>query len=173
MAMWMIIEAIKDPALLQAIREEVATAYLTDPETGSRTISVEKVVTLPLLQSVFTETLRLRVNFNLMRNVNEPITLDGFTLRKGSLLQAPSVIAHYDEATWASTGHPATEFCAERHVKYQDERDEAGKLCPGAPFFGFSGALPAILGIAPPPRRRFSVPICPSDLPRSGSIFSL
>jgi hypothetical protein len=38
------------------------------------------------------------------------------------------VIAHYDEATWASTGHPATEFWAERHVKYQDERDEAGNV---------------------------------------------
>jgi cytochrome P450 len=128
--MWMIIEVTKDPALLQAIRQEVATAYLTDPETGSRTISVEKVVTLPLPlpQSVFTETLRLRVNFNLTRNVKEPITLDGFTMQKGSLLQAPSVVAHYDEATWASTGHSATEFWAERHVKYQDERDEAGNV---------------------------------------------
>jgi hypothetical protein len=72
MATWMVIEVVKDPALLQAIRDEVATAYLTDPETGSRTISVEKVVTLAVLQSVFMETLRLRVNFNLMRNVNEP-----------------------------------------------------------------------------------------------------
>lgn len=47
--MWMIIEVIKDPALLEAIREEVATAYMTDPDTGSCTVSVEKVITLPLL----------------------------------------------------------------------------------------------------------------------------
>lgn len=128
MAMWMIIEVTKDPALLQSIREEVATAYMSDPETGSRTISVEKVITLPLLQSVFTEALRLRVNFNLMRNVKEPITLDGFTLQRGSLLQAPSVVAHYNEAAWGEAGHPATEFWAERHIKYVDEKDETGNF---------------------------------------------
>lgn len=77
---------------------------------------------------MFTEALRLRVNFNLMRNVKEPVTIDGFTLQEGSLLQAPSVVAHYDEAAWASTGHPATEFWAERHINYQDTTDEAGNV---------------------------------------------
>jgi len=124
--MWTIIEVIKDPALLDAIREEVATTYVTDPETGSHTISVEKVASLPLLQSVFTEVLRLRVNFHLVRNVNQPITMDGVKLKKGALLMAPSKLAHYDEATWASSGHPATEFWAERHIKYETDKDETG-----------------------------------------------
>ena len=126
--MWVILEIAQDPSLLQAVREEVATAYVTDPETGSRTVDVEKVVTLPLLQSILTETLRLRMNFNLMRNVNEHITMDGFTLRKGSMLQAPMLVAHHDEAAWGSVGHPASEFWAERHIKYKEERDEAGNV---------------------------------------------
>lgn len=33
----------------------------------------------------------------------------------------------------------------------------AVKLCPGALLFRFSRALPTVFGIAPPPRRRFSV----------------
>ncbi|MCJ1389519.1 hypothetical protein MMC18_002376 [Xylographa bjoerkii] len=76
----------KNLSLLQAVREEVATAYVTDLETGSRTLDVEKLVTLPLPQSIFAEVLRVRMNFNLMRNVNEHITMDGFTLQKGSML---------------------------------------------------------------------------------------
>jgi hypothetical protein len=36
-----------------------------------------------------------------------------------------------------------------------DDRSE-GKLCPGAPLFGFSGTFAAVFGGARPPRRGFS-----------------
>jgi hypothetical protein len=62
----------------------------------SLTLDMEKLGTLPLLQSILTETLRLHMNFNLIRNVNEPITINGFTLQKGAMLQAPMLVANYD-----------------------------------------------------------------------------
>lgn len=126
--MWMIVEIIKDPSLLQAIREEVASTVITDSGTGARSFDGQKLVTLPLLQSVFTETLRLRMNFNIIRHAKEPVTMDGFTLPKGAMLQAPMMAAHYDPAIWTAADHPASEFWAERHVKYTEERDEAGNV---------------------------------------------
>jgi cytochrome P450 len=149
--MWVILEITRDPSLLQAIREEVAASYVTDSETGIRTIDIEKLVVQPLLQSIFTEALRLHMNFNLMRNVNESITMDGFTLPKGSMLQAPMLVAHYDEAVWGSSEHPASEFWAERHIKYEKETDEASNVTQkrvfamaGRPssYFPFGGSSP-------------------------------
>ena len=126
--MWMIVELAKDSALLEAVREEVATTYVIDLETGKRTFDIQKLAILPLLQSVFTETLRLRMNFNIIRQVNEPFAVDGYTLKKGAMLQAPMMVAHYDEAVWGNAGHPASEFWAERHIKYVDETDGSGNV---------------------------------------------
>lgn len=126
--MWMILELAKDPTLLKAVREEVATTSVTDPETGERTFDTQKLATLPLLQSVFTETLRLRMNFNIIRQVKEPFTVDGYTLKKGAMLQAPMMVAHYDEAVWGTAGHAASEFWSERHIKYVEETDSSGNV---------------------------------------------
>jgi cytochrome P450 len=114
--MWTILEIVKDRALLQTVREEVVNACVTTDIDGNETFHIEKVTSLPLLQSVFTEILRLHMNFNLMRNVNEEIVLDGIIFQPGSMLQAPMRIAHFEEAVWGHPGHPATEFWAERHI---------------------------------------------------------
>ncbi|KAF4624105.1 hypothetical protein G7Y89_g14068 [Cudoniella acicularis] len=124
--MWTILYILKDPTLLTAIRSEISTAYSDAPFPS--TLDVEKLVSLPLLQSTLTEALRLHMNFNLMRNVNAPINMDGYTLRKGAMLQAPMLVAHYDEEAWGSEGHPASVFWAERHIRYKEERDEAGDV---------------------------------------------
>ena len=122
--MWVIIEIMKDPSLLQAVRDEVTTTYVTDPETGRHTLDIQKLVTLPLLQSVFTEVLRLHMNFNIIRHAKEPVTMDGYIVRKGAMLQAPMMAAHYDESVWGTADHPASQFWAERHIKYVEEKNE-------------------------------------------------
>lgn len=124
--MWTIIKIVQDPSLLQAIRREVTTACVTDEETGSSTLDLDKLVALPLLQSVFTEVLRLHMNFNIIRYVHEPVSMDGFVLPKGCMLQAPMLMPHHDEEIWGQVGHAASEFWAERHIKHIDEADEAG-----------------------------------------------
>lgn len=108
--MWMLMEIIRDLALLQAVREEVATAILADSETGKSTLDSQKLVALPLLQSIWTETLRLRVNFNIGRDIKQPITLDGHTIAKRSLLQASMMVAHYNDAVWGVAGRAAWNF---------------------------------------------------------------
>ncbi|KAI0144819.1 putative cytochrome P450 [Pestalotiopsis sp. NC0098] len=126
--MWMLMEIIKDPTLLEAVREELRSVVSKDPRTGQFSqIDSQKLVALPLLQSIWTETLRLRTNFNIVRDVKEPVTLGGMTIPKGSLLQVPMMVAHYDEATWGAADHPASEFWAERHIKYTEKVDEQGQ----------------------------------------------
>ncbi|KAH8682621.1 cytochrome P450 [Xylariales sp. PMI_506] len=125
---WALIELVKDPELFQAIREEVITTYVTDPATQERIIDTQKLVSLPLLQSVYSEALRLHVSVNITREIIEPIELEGYKLEKGALLQAPSEIALCDESVWSTKGHPALEFWAERHIKYVEVTDETGKV---------------------------------------------
>ena len=119
-------ELARDPALLKQVREEVMTTIHVDPATGQRTLNSQKLVTIPLLQSIYIEAMRLHVSMNITREIVEPIELDNHILEKGSLLQAPSEIAHYDERTWGVAGHPASEFWAARHIAYTDTPDGNG-----------------------------------------------
>lgn len=131
--MWMLIEIAQDKELQEAIREELSTARSENGTDGI--FDIHKLATLPLLQSVFTEVLRLHMDFNLIRHVQEDgISMD-LTLRsptgekkqssrvaipRNSMLQAPMSIAHNEEAAWGVPGHPASEFWAGRHIKYVD-----------------------------------------------------
>lgn len=136
--MWMLIEIAQDKDLQQAIREEVSTAH-SDKDTDE-VFDIHKLATLPLLQSVFSEILRLHMDFNLIRHVQEDgismdLTLSSSTgaatkssrvaIPRDAMLQAPMSTAHYEEAAWAAPGHPASEFWAGRHVKYVDDDDSA------------------------------------------------
>ncbi|KAJ2903942.1 25-hydroxycholesterol 7-alpha-hydroxylase [Zalerion maritima] len=128
MTIWCVMEVAKDPALFRAVRDEVMTAYVTDPATSKCALDLQAVLSLPVLQSIYTESLRLRLSINITREVMEPMTVDDHKLEKGSLLQAPSEMAHYGEAVWDAEGHPASEFWAESHITYFEMTDEAGNL---------------------------------------------
>ncbi|KAK9417351.1 putative cytochrome p450 family protein [Seiridium unicorne] len=92
-------EIPRDPELFHALRQEVQGALVLDPSTGGRA----RLLTLPLLQSVYVECLRLHRSSNTVRE-----------------------IAHHDEAVWGVPEHPASEFWAHRHIKYVESTDEAG-----------------------------------------------
>lgn len=121
-------ELAKDPELLKALREEVVQAFETDSETSLRTLNIQKLLTLPLFNSVFVENMRLHMSFNVLRQVNEPIEMEGYMLGKGSIVQAPMQIAHHDETIWGAPGRPASEFWGERHIQYVNIPDEAGNV---------------------------------------------
>lgn len=134
--MWMLIEIAQDKGLQQTIREEVLTAR--NDKDADEIFDIHKLSTLPLLQSVLAEILRLHMDFNLIRHVQEDgISMDldlrsstGATTKssrvaipRNAMLQAPMSTAHYEEAAWGVPGHPASEFWAGRHVKYVDYDD--------------------------------------------------
>lgn len=120
-------ELIRDPKLFKEVRDEIKTTLVTDPETENSSFDVSQLLTLPLLQSVYSETLRLHVSINITREVLEPMDWDGYTLPKGSLIQAPTRIGLQDETVWGVEGHPASEFWAERHIRYSQRVDGLGE----------------------------------------------
>lgn len=105
-----------------------------DATTGRRYADKRALFSLPLLQSVYTEVLRLHVSINVTREVVGPLTMEGLSLERGTLVQAPSEIAHREESIWSAPGHPASEFWAERHVKHVDVATDAGEGGPVSQF---------------------------------------
>lgn len=115
---------VQDPSLFDAVRKEALSAFITDEDTGLRRVDTQKLVNLPLMQSLYVETMRLHVSFNPMRKATKPLTIQGYNIEKGALVQTCSHIAHLEEAVWAKEGHSASEFWAWRHVKTVTEVDE-------------------------------------------------
>ncbi|KAF2647656.1 cytochrome P450 [Lophiostoma macrostomum CBS 122681] len=114
-ATWMLMEIIQDPQLSSKVRSEVDQAFVID-ETGQRQVDIKQLFGLPLIQSIYIEVLRMHISFNVTREVKKDIFIDGYRIKKGSILQCPSQIAHYDEAAWGHEGHPASAFWAQRHL---------------------------------------------------------
>lgn len=121
-------ELIQDPPLFQRVRQEVEQAFVIDEQIGEhRLANAEKLLSMPLIQSVYTEVLRMHISFNATREVLEDIYIGGYRISKGSLVQSPTQIAHYNEAVWGTDGHPASEFWAERHLNYVEKINENGE----------------------------------------------
>jgi len=110
---WFVISVLSDPTLLCALRDETSTAVVTSSD-GTRTFNISTLTSLPLLQSVYTEILRLHVSTTITREVVKPLEVEGYMLPAGSLIQAPTALAHMSEKAWGVEGHPAEEFWTER-----------------------------------------------------------
>ncbi|OTA55082.1 cytochrome P450 [Hypoxylon sp. EC38] len=121
-ATWILMELIQDPPLFRRVRQEVEQAFTIDKQTGQHQLeNAEKLLSMPLIQSVYTEALRMHISFNATREVLEDIYIGGYRIPKGSLVQSPTQIAHYNETVWGVDGHPASEFWAERHLSYVEK----------------------------------------------------
>ena len=138
---WAMMELIADLGLYRAVREECMDASTADPVTGQRTFDPQKLLSRPLLQSVYIETLRLHVSINVTREATQSITLDGCLLTPRSLIQAPSQISQYNEAVWSSDGHPASQFWAGRHLKHDSGKAEFTMTRRTSSFFPFGMSL--------------------------------
>ncbi|KAI0006822.1 putative cytochrome P450 [Xylariaceae sp. FL0662B] len=149
---WIIMELIRDPELFRAVREEVAQA---NEGTNNESLNHEKVASLPLLQSIYTEVLRLHVRVLITRTSHEPVTIAGYNLPKGSIVQAPTEVGHLDEAVWDTPGHPASEFWGYRHVRETETIGDEGRVLKrlqfslegkAGSFFPFAGNSSILLG---------------------------
>ncbi|KAM0810030.1 putative Cytochrome P450 [Seiridium cardinale] len=130
---WMMMEVIKDLDLYRAIKEEISRVKITDgPLAGS--LEPHKLASFPLLQSVYTESLRLHVSILVTRTSTQPVTISGYNIPKGSVFQAPTEVGHLDEAVWSTPDHPASEFWAYRHVKEVERTDDMGNVAKGLEF---------------------------------------
>lgn len=136
---WAMIEAIRDPELFQALREEALAAYEIDPTTGENRINAQKLVKMPLMQSLYVEIMRMHVSFNPTRMAKNTVEIDGYKVKKGALVQTCSRIAHYEDAIWGTVEHPASEFWAYRNTKVIETVDESTGEVKSQLQFGMKG----------------------------------
>ncbi|KAH7322480.1 cytochrome P450 [Stachybotrys elegans] len=127
---WAIMEAIQDPFLFQSLREEALSCMSKDPTTGEMRFDQDKLIKMPLMESIYIECLRTHIYFNVSRLTREPIVVEGHTIEKDALIQVSTKIAHFDEDVWGVEGHPASEFWAWRHTNYLDILDEKSPSKP-------------------------------------------
>jgi len=132
---WMVANTLTsaDPEMLDRVREEAQAALVVDATTGKKTFDLQKLALSPWLQAAYTETLRLRSGFCIMRDAVRDTEIDGFRIPKGSIVQAPIPIAHHD-AVWEAEGCPVSEFWPRRHLKMVESVDEKGKVTTKAEF---------------------------------------
>ncbi|KAJ2991563.1 hypothetical protein NUW58_g2470 [Xylaria curta] len=150
---WVLMELVKDKDLFQAVREEILLANSNNTIIGC--VDNQKVESLPLLKSVYTEILRLHVGVLITRTATQPATVGDYSLAKGSTFQAPTIVAHLDETAWGTPTHPATKFWAYRHVKEVEVTSSTGispkrlEFSLGGPsglFFPFGGGKNMCVG---------------------------
>lgn len=113
---WYLFAPLRDPALLDRMMTEVAGCRRPD---GS--IDVQGLDKQHLLQSVFSETLRLRLSIMVSRVVEwAPFKFAGYTIPPGDFVLIPTDAVHYNEEAWARIGRrsevPLNQFDAERFL---------------------------------------------------------
>ena len=118
---WMLMHILNpkgDPSLLGRVMAELKKAERPD---GS--VDVPILINSPLLQSVWTETLRLSTDMLVTRNLAEDTTLpvdeDRKTfikMKKGDSVFAPCWIGQHDPRTWTDDRAPSEVFYADRFL---------------------------------------------------------
>ncbi|KAF5001554.1 hypothetical protein FDECE_10902 [Fusarium decemcellulare] len=136
MTSWIIIEILRRPGIFQKIKQEVATVANKD-SLEKRHIDIAALKKLPLLNSVYLECLRLRSSVFVVRKLRTSIELDGYTLKEGNLVLAPSYLAHSDPSVWSMPFHPPGEFWPERFIKPANGNAPGG--ISAGKFFPYGG----------------------------------
>ncbi|KAG4267187.1 hypothetical protein FPRO04_04799 [Fusarium proliferatum] len=126
MTSWIIIEILRRPEIFKQIREEIATVFDKDIEQ----VDIVALKKLPLLNSVYFECLRLRSSVFVVRKLRNSIELDGYKLKEGNLVLAPSYLAHNAPEVWSSSTHPPEEFWPERFIRKGNSGISAGNYFP-------------------------------------------
>jgi cytochrome P450 len=141
----MLMELLKpdaDPTILPRLIDELRQAEQAD---GS--VDVAVLVAQPLLQSVWTETLRMYTDILVTRNLPEDITLpldeDGtrqVLFRKGDNCFAPSWLGQHDANVWSEKA-PYNQWYAERFYHKDPETGKGVFSMNGSngKFFPFGG----------------------------------
>lgn len=143
---WMIYNIINPTVaktLLPRVLAEIQEARKLD---GS--LDIAKLVSQPLLQSIWTETLRMYTDTLVSRSLPEDITLpldeDGkrvVQLRKGDNLFASSWLGHHDTVAWAGETSPLNVFDPERFLAKDPKtgKDTFNMGRTGGKFIPFGG----------------------------------
>lgn len=119
-------EIFRDPALLSRVRSELRGSF-HPVEISKAHFDIDKLLKNSLLQSIYSETLRLRIQMYIMRYTDrEELRLNQWLFPKQSIVLVSTVPAQMDENVW-NTGkdnaNPVDKFWADRFLVYPDNPD--------------------------------------------------
>lgn len=96
-------EIHRDPKLLASVRDEV-DACARECGNGRIQFDIEQLLRLPVLQAVYTETLRLRMHFYIIRMPDKTeMNIRGCVIPRQKVIVTLTTVAHMDAEAW-STG---------------------------------------------------------------------
>jgi cytochrome P450 len=97
-AIWTIIEIFSDATLLSRVRAELRAA---DFQSFTTNAAVDKLISLPLLQSIYSEVLRLRVEVqHVLYSNHDEIQLNEYRFPRRQIIMVPSGPAHLNADAW-------------------------------------------------------------------------
>ena len=127
---WMIYEALQRPTLLSQALKEIVTSQGWSSLNNKPTMKVEALCNMPILQSMYAETLRLYTSlFTLRTSPHKSLDIGNFTVPRNELLAVDSRVSAMDSSFW-NTGstnpdcegpHPLNKFWAERFLVFPED----------------------------------------------------
>ena len=85
-------------------------------------MDIESLCGMPILQSMYAETLRLYISLFALRSAaHGDFNLGNFTIPRDELLAVDSRVAAMDKNVWKEGAHPVGQFWAERFLVYPDD----------------------------------------------------
>ncbi|GIK04692.1 hypothetical protein Aspvir_008785 [Aspergillus viridinutans] len=122
-AVWLALHIYSDADLNQLLQPEFDRAIIHDAaQDGPLQFDLTKLVSSPLLQSVYSEVLRMRIALMLNRTPTQSdVRLGPWQLDKGRFIVLSTQVAAHDEAVWSpdrtQNGKcPLSQFWAERFL---------------------------------------------------------
>ncbi|KAF7876781.1 hypothetical protein EAF04_001864 [Stromatinia cepivora] len=122
-AMWTALETFKDPLILERVRSELSGTF-RQSSIRRAAFDASTLQTLPLLRSIYAETLRLRVRAYAARYTNRTaFSIKNWFLPKKSVILVSTTEAHMDESFWNTKSgmYPVDKFWADRFLVYDDD----------------------------------------------------
>ncbi|KAK6823004.1 Cytochrome P450 [Apiospora arundinis] len=83
MVSWMLIEILSDPQLLFRVQQEILGCTPATQDISSASLDVQRVLTLPLLNSCYAECLRMRASVQAIRELRTEIQMGGLHAQAG------------------------------------------------------------------------------------------
>lgn len=97
MTTWLLINIIQSPSLLERFRAECQQARLSDPsDPSSVRFDMAQLKSSPFVQGVWKEALRLGSASAAARVLARDVELQGYTLKRGSVVLLPVQLLHFD-----------------------------------------------------------------------------
>ena len=122
-AFWSLVHIFRDPALLQRTREQASKCATGADPSAASAFDSEGLTKNPLLQSVWSEVLRLYVALFIVRGADhDDVALPGgHVIPRKKMIVVDTHTAHMDAGVWNASEAPLDAFQADRFLVYPDK----------------------------------------------------